>query len=171
MNGQTQNTSNVIERAAGIYLAAAGFADAWLRPLALLGARLLVARVFLLSGLTKWNGLTIREDAFYLFADEYFAKYALPAGVTSALAAMAAVGEIVLPLMLALGFLSRFAAAGLLVMTAVIQLFVYPQEWWTVHAWWMAVLAVLMSVGPGTWSVDRLFKLEEGARTARQDER
>lgn len=162
MTSQTRNTRTLIGRVGGLYADCAGFADVWLRPLALLGARLLVARVFLLSGLTKWNGFTIREDAFYLFADEYFAKYPLPAGVTNAFTVLAAVGEIALPLMLALGFLSRFAAAGLLVMTAVIQLFVYPQEWWTVHAWWMALLAVLISVGPGAWSVDRLLKLEKG---------
>ncbi len=147
-------------RVRAIYGSGASFADTWLRPLALLGARLLVARVFFLSGLTKWNGLTIRDDAFYLFADEYFAKYALPQGVTNALTVMAAIGEIALPVLLALGLLSRFAAAGLLVMTVIIQVFVYPQEWWTVHAWWMAVLAVLVTVGPGAWSADRLLKLE-----------
>lgn len=143
-----------------IYLSGASFADIWLRPLALLGARLLVARVFFLSGLTKWNGLTIRDDAFYLFADEYFAKYALPQGVTDALTVVTALSEIALPTLLALGLASRVAAAGLLAMAAVIQIFVYPQEWWTVHAWWMAVLAILVTVGPGAWSVDRLLKLE-----------
>lgn len=156
-------------RARAIYLAGVAFADGWLRPLALLGARLLVARVFLLSGLTKWDGFAIREDAFYLFADEYFAKYALPSGVTNVFTVMAAVAEIALPTLLALGLLSRFAAAGLLVMTAVIQVFVYPQEWWTVHAWWMAVLAVLATVGPGAWSADRLLKLERMSPSSTQN--
>ncbi|MBX3428165.1 MAG: DoxX family protein [Hyphomonadaceae bacterium] len=150
----------MLKRAGTLYVAGAGFADAWLRPIALLGARLLVARVFFLSGMTKWNGLTIRDDASYLFADEYFAKYALPSGLTNTFTVMAAIGEIALPVLLALGLFSRFAAAGLLVMTAVIQIFVYPQEWWTVHAWWMAVLAVLVTVGPGGWSLDRALKLE-----------
>jgi putative oxidoreductase len=116
--------------------------------------------VFLLSGLTKWDGFTIREDAYYLFADEYFAKYALPESLIKIFTIMAAIGEVVLPVLLIAGFLSRVSAAGLLIMTAVIQLFVYPQEWWTVHAWWMAILALLITAGPGVLSADRLLKLE-----------
>ena len=130
------------------------------QPLALLGARLLVARVFLLSGLTKWNGLTIRDDTFYLFADEYFAKYALPSGVTNTFAVMSAVAEIVLPALLIFGLFTRIGALGLLVMTGVIQVFVYPDAWWNVHAWWMVVLLVLIAFGPGAWSADRLLKIE-----------
>ncbi len=143
----------------GAYTASAGRADA-LRPVALLAARLLVARVFLLSGLTKWDGLTIRDDAFYLFADEYFAKYALPQAATSTFTIAAAVGEIVLPMLLMLGLFTRFAALGLLVMTAVIQVFVYPEAWWTAHAWWTVMLVVIIALGPGAWSVDRCLKLD-----------
>jgi putative oxidoreductase len=136
-----------------------GRADA-LRSLALAAARLLVARVFLLSGLTKWDGLTIRDDAFYLFADEYFAKYALAPAVTNAFAIAAAIGEIVLPTLLILGLLTRFAALGLLAMTTVIQVFVYPEAWWTAHAWWAVVLAAIIAMGPGAWSADRWLKLD-----------
>lgn len=141
------------------YAACVRRADA-LSPLALLAARLLIARVFLLSGLTKWDGLTIRDDAFYLFADEYFAKYALPPSVTNAFTVAAAFGEVVLPMLLIVGLLTRFAALGLLVMTAVIQVFVYPDEWWTVHAWWAVVIAAIIATGPGAWSADRWLKLD-----------
>lgn len=142
------------------YARGIGLTETWARPVALLGARLLVARVFFLSGLTKWDGLSIREDAFYLFADEYFARYALPASATNAFTVAAAIGEVALPVLLALGVFTRFAALGLLIMTAVIQIFVYPQEWWTVHAWWAAVLALLAVTGPGAISLDRLLGLE-----------
>lgn len=128
--------------------------------LALLGARLLVARVFLLSGLTKWDGLTIREDTFYLFADEYFARYALPAPLINVFAVMASIAEVSLPVLLILGLFTRGAALGLLIMTLTIQIFVYPDAWWTVHAWWTAVLLLIVVSGPGAGSLDRRLKLD-----------
>ncbi len=128
--------------------------------LALLGARLLVARVFLLSGMTKWNGLTIRDDTFYLFADEYFARYALPTPLINTFAAAAAVAEIALPMLLIFGLFTRAAALGLLVMTLVIQIFVYPDAWWNVHAWWTVVLLLILVKGPGAASLDRRLKLD-----------
>lgn len=128
--------------------------------LALLGARLLVARVFLLSGLTKWDGLTIREDTFYLFADEYFARYALPAPLINVFAVVASIAEVSLPVLLILGLFTRGAALGLLIMTLTIQIFVYPDAWWTVHAWWTAVLLLIVVSGPGAGSLDRRLKLD-----------
>lgn len=128
--------------------------------LALLGARLLVARVFLLSGMTKWNGLTIRDDTFYLFADEYFARYALPTPLINTFAVAAAVAEIALPMLLIFGLFTRAAALGLLVMTLVIQIFVYPDAWWNVHAWWTVVLLLILVNGPGAASLDRRLKLD-----------
>lgn len=142
-----------------LYQRAVGFASG-LQWLALFAARLLVARVFLMSGLTKWDGLTIREDTYYLFADEYFSKYALPAPVIASFATAASIAEIVLPLLLAVGLLTRAAALGLLTMTLVIQFFVYPDAWWTVHAWWSALLALLIAFGPGRASIDHKLKLD-----------
>lgn len=42
-------------------------------------------------------------------------------------------------------------------MTIVIQIFVYPDAWWTVHAYWMAILTVLIAPGPGAISLDHLL--------------
>jgi putative oxidoreductase len=148
-----------IARCRDIYAGLAARADV-LSPAALLGVRLLVARVFFLSGLTKWNGLTIRNDAYYLFQDEYFARYALPEPLVNAFAVAASIAEIALPLLLALGLLTRFAALGLLIMTLVIQIFVYPDAWWTVHAWWLAFLAMILATGPGPLALDRALGLD-----------
>lgn len=131
-----------------------------LEPVALLGMRLLVARVFILSGLTKWDGLHIRQDAFDLFRYEYFERYALPDSLIIGFTVMAAFGEVVLPVLLAVGLLGRAAAVGLLGMSLVIQLFVYPEEWWAVHAWWIAILFFLTSRGPGALSVDWLMGID-----------
>ena len=44
-----------------------------------------------------------------------------------------------------------------------IQVFVFPDAWWTVHAYWAALLLVLIARGPGALALDRLFA---GAKTA-----
>jgi putative oxidoreductase len=46
-------------------------------------------------------------------------------------AVVASVAEHVLPVLLVLGFFARLSALGLLLMTAVIQIFVFPGAWVT----------------------------------------
>jgi putative oxidoreductase len=145
-----------LPRAYAAFVRQAGTLDA----IALLACRLLLARTFLLSGLTKWDGFTIRDDTFYLFSDEYFGSYGLPQGVTDAMAIAASFAEIILPLLLILGLFTRVAATGVLAMTLVIQIFVYPDAWWTVHAWWATVALLLMALGPGRVSLDRLLRID-----------
>jgi putative oxidoreductase len=55
--------------------------------------------------------------------------------------------------------LSRLSALGLLTMTAVIQLFVFPDAWIT-HGLWAAALLVIVAQGPGRLSLDHLLKLD-----------
>ncbi len=57
-----------------------------------------------------------------------------------------------LPLLLVVGLGTRFAALGLLVMTAVVQFHVYPGAYAT-HGVWAAVLLWLMALWPGVASV------------------
>jgi putative oxidoreductase len=149
-----------VQRRAGRTYSALTSGLSRLEPVALLAMRLLVARVFLLSGLTKWDGLRIRQDAYDLFRYEYFERYSMPDGLVVILATLAALAEVGLPILLAIGFLGRIASAGLLTMALVIQLFVYPEEWWTIHAWWIAVLFLLTSRGPGALSIDWLMGLD-----------
>jgi len=156
-----------LTKARNIYLSLTTYADK-LEPLALLLARLLVARVFWLSGLGKVqtvNVLGLRlptpsmdNSTYFLFKNVFFPD--LPKWFTDIAAVMAAIAELTLPLLLLFGVLTRFSAFGLLAMTAVIQIFVFPDAWWPTHAWWMAILFVLVARGPGSWSVDRLVKLE-----------
>jgi putative oxidoreductase len=67
--------------------------------------------------------------------------------------------EFILPIMLVIGFGSRFAALGLLLVTAVIQLYATPEMFWSVHIYWAAILAVLVSQGPGQISFDTIVRL------------
>jgi putative oxidoreductase len=134
-----------------------------------------VAAVFWKSGQTKIEGLAIdivsgsfelgmprlSSSAVDLFRDEY----QLPLISPELGATLAALGEHVLPLMLLLGLGTRFAALGLLVMTAVIQLLVYPAAYPT-HGVWAAVLLWLMVRGPGAVSIDHALAVRRNRSTA-----
>jgi putative oxidoreductase len=61
--------------------------------------------------------------------------------------------------MLVLGFGTRFAALGLMIITALIQVYVLPEALWSVHVYWAAILMVLLSRGPGPISVDHMIRL------------
>jgi putative oxidoreductase len=58
--------------------------------------------------------------------------------------------------LLVIGLASRLSALGLLCMTAVIQLFVYP-DGWPDHILWAACLLLIIARGPGTISLDHLI--------------
>lgn len=123
-------------------------------------ARLFPAAVFWYSGRTKVEGWSVSDSAIFLFREEY----ALPF-VDPVLAAWGAtIAEHLLPVLLVLGLASRFAALGLLVMTAVIQIFVYPGAWPT-HGVWAVCLLVVLARGPGAWSLDHLIAQRLGSGT------
>jgi len=131
------------------WLRAIGWLEA-LQPLALLAARLYVARVFFLSGLTKIQDW---EITLALFADEYHVPLVPPE-----LAAYAGTaGELVLPVLLALGLAGRFGAMGLFVLNivAVLSLQEIADAALQQHVFWGSLLAGLVLWGPGKWSLDR----------------
>jgi putative oxidoreductase len=120
-----------------------------------LAARFALAGIFFLSGRTKVEGwLTVSENAVALFADEY----RLPLISPSLGAHLAAYAEHLLPLLLVLGLFTRGAALALLGMTAVIQIFVYPDAWPT-HLSWAALCLYLAGRGGGPLSLDRALGL------------
>ncbi len=127
----------------------AGALDA-LQPLALLAARLYVAQVFFLSGLTKIRDW---DTTLALFADEY----RVPLLPTAMAAIAGTAGELVLPVLLVLGLGGRFAALGLSVVNAVavISLQEIAPAALQQHVFWGALLAGLAVFGPGAWSIDR----------------
>jgi putative oxidoreductase len=121
--------------------------------------RIALAVPFFRSGQTKWDGFgQISESALFLFSDEFklhiFGKvidYPMPT-----LAAYGAgIGEIVLPVLLVLGIGTRFAAFGLLLMTAIIQLTV--PDGWPLHLTWAAMAAGIIALGAGKLSIDHLI--------------
>ncbi len=107
------------------------------------------AAVFWNSAQTK---LANWDTTLELFADEYKVPL-LPPEITAHLALGI---ELTTPVLLVLGLFTRGAAAVLLAMTAVIEIFVYPLAWPT-HIQWAAMLLVLLCRGPGKLSLDHLL--------------
>jgi putative oxidoreductase len=114
-----------------------------------------------------WNSAQVKlinwQRTVELFAEEYRVPLLPPelaAGIALAI-------EIACPILLVLGLMTRFAVVVLLGMTAVIQIFVYPEAWPT-HLQWTAMMLVLLCRGAGAFSLDCLLwrRLSGAAREA-----
>ena len=130
--------------------------------IALIG-RFSVAAIFWKSGQTKVQDFAIdivageftigwprlSDSVVDLFRDEY----RLPLIPPEWAAVMAAFAEHVFPALLLIGLATRFSALALLIMTLVIQIFVYPDAYPT-HGVWMTVLLFLVARGGGAVSLD-----------------
>ncbi len=121
--------------------------------LILLFVRIAFAGIFWRSGRTKvaeGSWFSISDTTYYLFADDY-SGVPLPSDLA---AVLATVSEHVFPILLVAGLFTRFSAAALLGMTLVIQFFVFPEVWWSVHAIWAALALVLVARGGGSLALD-----------------
>jgi putative oxidoreductase len=128
----------------------------WIEAIMLLFVRISLAGIFWRSGRTKvdeGSWLSVSDTAKFLFEEEYkgvplppeFAAY------------MATYAEHLFPVLLVIGLFTRLSALALLGMTMVIQFFVYPEAWWSVHMIWVALALVLMVRGGGSLSLDQLL--------------
>lgn len=123
--------------------------------LLLLVARLGVASVFFLSGRTKVDGiLHITDGTYALFESEYHVPL-LPPDVA---AHAATYSEHLFSALLVLGLFTRVSALAFLGMTAVIEIFVYPDAWPT-HLSWAGLLLLLIARGGGRFGLDRVLKI------------
>ena len=124
--------------------------------LVMLLVRIALGGIFWRSGQTKvvegtWFQLT--DTTYELFRTEY-AGVPLPPELA---AVMANTAEHILPMLLLAGLFTRFSALGLLGMTLVIQLFVYPEAWWPEHSLWVGLALILILRGGGLLSLDALL--------------
>ncbi len=94
--------------------------------------------------------LSLKPSTLNLFEGEY-ALPLIPSGIA---AWMATLAEFIFPILLVLGLLTRLSALALLGMTLVIQLFVYPDAWWSTHALWAVMTVFVAGYGPGRLSID-----------------
>ncbi len=169
---------------AGLYQSITSAITRYFEDIALLLLRFMGAKVFIESGLTKWNGwFDFNEQKYDLFLYEFFCPDPVREGALllcdpqtldyeegssmvtfiESLTLMAGVLEIVLPVLLVIGLFTRVGALGLLGMALFIQFAVFPtwEHWWNPAAWWAAVLFAVLARGPGLFSLDRLLKLEK----------
>jgi putative oxidoreductase len=116
-------------------------------------ARIVIGLTFFLSGLTKIDGFHVTDAAIFLFTEEFKLPFVNP----WIAAHMAAAMELTMPLLLFVGFATRFAALALLGMTLVIEIFVYPEAY-VLHGLWAVALLSLIKHGAGTISADYLIK-------------
>jgi putative oxidoreductase len=124
-------------------------------PSSILGlvVRIGIANVFWRSGQTKVSGWHVTDSAIQLFRDEYKVPLLSP----EIAANLAALQEHLFSFLLVIGLASRLSALGLLAMTAVIEVFVYPQSW-PDHLLWAGSLLYVIARGPGAFSLDALIR-------------
>ncbi len=138
-----------------------GTADRYMGLLAsplLLAIRFYVPWQFFKSGLVKLQGW---DSTLYLFREEYHVPLLPPV----AAAVAGATGEIVFPVLLAAGLLTRYSAIGLSavnVMAVVSYAHVLLSEGFEAalgqHYLWGSLLLVLAVFGPGRWSMDEFLR-------------
>jgi putative oxidoreductase len=139
-----------------------------LAPIAQLALRVALAVPFLRSGLTKWESFgKLSDTTEYLFREEFrlhLFGQTLPYPAPGLMAWLSGIAEIALPVLLLLGLGTRFAALGLLGMTAIIQLTI-PDGWANFHLPWAAMALALVTWGGGPLAADHWLQKRSGPVT------
>lgn len=114
-----------------------------------------LAGVFWTSARTKVEGaITVSDSTKFLFAEEYH----LPLLDPDLAAYLATYAEHAFALSLFVGLATRLSALGIIIMTLVIQLLVYPDALLGVHLGWLAMGLAILAKGPGAFSLDHLLR-------------
>jgi putative oxidoreductase len=120
-----------------------------LKPLLLLGFRLWIAKAFFDSGMTKIKSWSTTLDLFRY-------EYAVPVLSPEIAAWLATGAELLLPVLLVVGLLTRPAALGLFILN-IVAVISYPDispAGEMQHAVWGVMLAVIFVFGPEKISLD-----------------
>jgi putative oxidoreductase len=135
-----------------------------LQPLALLAARIYIARIFLTSG---WLKYTSWESTVDLFTSEYHVPVLAPLPA----AVLGTFGELFFPTLLVLGLFGRLGALGTFIVNAMAVIsysHVLLGEGFEAaigqHILWGVLTLGLMVFGPGTFSVDWWLERRSAAR-------
>ena len=157
------------------FVARAVRAVALMLPYALVALvlRLVMARAFFVAGQSKVDGpvipitvpgldwtvatvtlpMSVKDSTYQMF--DQLAALPLPSWFA---APVVCAIEFIVPICLVLGLGTRFCAIVLLVMTGVIQWLTGAAAFWSLHIYWISILLVLISLGPGLISVDHLMR-------------
>ena len=135
-------------------------------PMALLIARLYIGMYYWMAGQTT---LASYNSTRTLFENEYLPNWKnnhiknffgteISFPIPSVKLGMMATtgGALVFSMLLMIGFMGRFAAFGIFMMTLAIEMFVYPGI--DEHYYWLMIMAIIMAYGPGKLSVDHFIR-------------
>jgi putative oxidoreductase len=103
-----------------------------------------------------WNSSQAKLANWDTTIELFTEDYKVPLLPPEIAANMALSIELITPVLLVLGLLTRAAALVLLGMTTVIEIFVFPLAWPT-HIQWAAMLLMLLCRGPGKLSLDHVL--------------
>ncbi len=150
----------------GIYDQAVGMVTSkFAEGIMLLFVRVALAGIFWRSARTKVEEgslLEVSENALFQFSEEPFNNVPILNGDLGAY--VTTYTEHFLPILIVLGLFTRIGATGLLIMTMVIQLFVFTEGavWWQTHILWVALALTLIVRGGGIFSLDALLTRKRG---------
>jgi putative oxidoreductase len=113
-----------------------------------LAARLAIAHVF-------WNSAQSKLASWPVTLQLFQMEYHVPLLPPQIAAPLATATELVGAILIFVGLLTRLGALALLGVVAVIQLFVFPQNWGE-HLLWASLLLLLIARGAGALSLDWL---------------
>lgn len=116
-------------------------------PILIFTMRFWMARIFWYSGLTK---ISSWDTTIALFRHEY----RVPLISADLAAYMATSAELICPILLVVGFMTRIATIPMIIMTLVIQ-FTYLDL--REHYYWLMLLSAILFYGPGKMSIDSIL--------------
>jgi putative oxidoreductase len=121
-------------------------------PLSLvqLATRVAVAHVFCTSALSKLGSWPVTIQLFAM-------EYRLPLLMPELAAILGTAAELTGSVLIFLGLFTRLGALILLGLVAMIQVFVYPENW-AEHLLWASGLLLLLARGGGVLSLDTIAK-------------
>ncbi len=137
--------------------------------LAALVLRVVMARVFFATGQEMIDGpkrqlrgydyaLTlpaqVRDETLRLFETKFADSPFSP----KLMAYVVSYADFILPILLVLGLATRFAAVALVLLVVLIDRYLEPGTFWSLHIYWYAIFLVLMSGGAGAISFDYVIR-------------
>lgn len=142
------------------------------KPLLLLVFRIHIATIFFASGYARFKDYLNDNWSTQIFLFDM--EHPIPGLSADIAAPLTTAAELTLPVLLVFGLFGRFSAAGLIVMTTVIE-FIYQHPeitadvclyktgllsciYRTDHIVWIAMLLTVFVLGPGKLSVDHLLR-------------
>ena len=97
--------------------------------------------------------MSVKSQTYQAF--EQMANLPIPSWITAPVVAYA---DFILPIFLVLGLATRFSALVLLIGVGAMLYLTGLGSLWSLHIYWISILLVLISLGPGAVSIDNVVR-------------